>query len=57
MEAKNALHPDATDTDNVNYESYDNTDQDDGEEEDLGAVHRDSLCNRCGGKGQELRHA
>ena len=25
MEAKNALHPDAMDTDNVNYESYDNT--------------------------------
>ena len=50
MEAKNALHPDAMDTDNVNYESYDNTDEDDGDEEDLGAVHRDSLCNRCGGK-------
>ena len=57
MEAKNPLHPDAMDTDNVNcYESYDNTDQDDGEEEDLGAVHRDSLCNRCGGKGHFARN-
>ena len=44
------------DTDNVNCESYDNTDQDDGEEEDLGAVHRDSLCNRCGGKGHFARN-
>ena len=51
MEAKNALHPDAMDTDNVNYERYNSNDQDDGDEEDFGAVHRDSLCNRCGGKG------
>ena len=56
MEAKNALHPDAMDADNVNYESYDNTDQDDGEEEDLGAVHRDSLCNRFGCKGHFARN-
>ena len=56
MEAKNALHPDAMDTDNVNYERYDNNDQDDGEEEDFGAVHRNSLCNRCGGKGHFHRN-
>ena len=56
MEAKNALHPDAMDIDNVNYESYDNTDQDDGEEEDLGDVHIDSMCNRCGGKGHFARN-
>ena len=44
------------DTDHVNYESCDNTDPDDGEEEDLGDVHRDSLCNRCGGKGHFARN-
>ena len=55
MEAKNALHPDAMDTDNVNCESY-NTDEDDAEEDDLGAVHRDSLCNRCGGKSHCARN-
>ena len=56
MEAKNALHPDAMDTDNVNCKSYDDIVQDDGEKEDLDAVHRDSLCNRCGGKGHFARN-
>ena len=60
MEAKNAVHPDAMDTDNVNCESYDNTDQDDAEEDDLGAVHRGFVVQPLWRQGpfcQELRHA
>ena len=42
MEAKNEVHPDGH--------------GDGGEEVDFGAVHRSSLCNRCGGKGHYARN-
>ena len=56
MEAKSALHPDGMDTDNVNYDSYSDTDHDDGEKEDTCAVHKDPLSNRCGSNGDFARN-
>ena len=56
MEAKNALNPDAMDTDNVTYEGGNDGDDDFDEDGDIGAVHKDSVCNRCGGKGHFARY-